>query len=58
MLVNEDGLLISQRDAPTMVFLTPQIHGKSLVISKPSGEKLKVEIKDKVSPEDKIIECR
>ncbi|KFM81269.1 MOSC domain-containing protein 2, mitochondrial, partial [Stegodyphus mimosarum] len=59
MLIGGDGVYISPGTAPSLTLLPPpQIQGKYLTISKPSGPDLKVEIKDSPTPEDKIIECR
>ncbi|KAF8795376.1 mitochondrial amidoxime-reducing component 1-like [Argiope bruennichi] len=58
MLVNKEGVLVSQREGPSLALLNIQINGNILLISTPSGTQLKVEIKDSVSPSDKIIHCR
>ncbi|GBM46335.1 Mitochondrial amidoxime-reducing component 1 [Araneus ventricosus] len=58
MLVNNEGVLISQREAPSLALLNVQINDNILLISTPSGKQLKVEIKNSVSPGDKIIQCR
>ncbi|GIY60505.1 mitochondrial amidoxime-reducing component 1 [Caerostris darwini] len=58
MLVNNEGLLLTQREAPSLALLTAQIHEKTLSISAPSGKKLNVDIKDSRSPNDTIVKCR
>ncbi|CAL1301700.1 unnamed protein product [Larinioides sclopetarius] len=58
MLMDSEGVLLSQKKAPTLALLTVRIDDKTLTISTPSGEKLKVEIKDSVSADDKIVPCR
>ncbi|GBM18800.1 Retrovirus-related Pol polyprotein from transposon 297 [Araneus ventricosus] len=58
MLIDSEGVLMSQKKAPSLALLTAQIDGKTLIISTPSGEKLKVEIKDSASANDKIVPCR
>lgn len=57
MLIDGNGKLVSQREAPTLVLLTPKINGKILSILTPTGLELRVEIKDSVSVKDKIIHC-
>ncbi|XP_035232946.1 mitochondrial amidoxime reducing component 2-like [Stegodyphus dumicola] len=59
MLIAGDGSFLSNAKAPRIALLRPpQILGKYLIVSKPSGDDLKIEIKDSPAPEDKIIECR
>ncbi|XP_035217832.1 mitochondrial amidoxime reducing component 2-like [Stegodyphus dumicola] len=59
MLIGDDGVYFSHGKAPLLSSLPPpQIQGKYLIISKPSGLDLKVEIKDSPTPGDKLIECR
>ncbi|KAG8179098.1 hypothetical protein JTE90_005454 [Oedothorax gibbosus] len=57
MVVDGNGKLVSQREAPTLVLLTPKINGKNLSIITPSGQELVVEIKDSSTEKDKIIHC-
>ncbi|XP_035232948.1 mitochondrial amidoxime reducing component 2-like, partial [Stegodyphus dumicola] len=59
MLISEDGMLLSQRQAPRLALLpAPQISGKYLLLTQPSGPSVKVEIKDSPASEDKVLECR
>ncbi|GBN89538.1 Mitochondrial amidoxime-reducing component 1, partial [Araneus ventricosus] len=58
MLIDGEGILISQEESSSLTLLTVQIDGKTLIISTPSGKKLNVEIKDSISPDDKTIRCR
>ena len=58
MLVNENGVLISQREAPSLVLLTPLIKDNYLIISGPNTKDLKVEIKQSPNPGDKMITCK
>ncbi|XP_055954128.1 mitochondrial amidoxime reducing component 2-like [Argiope bruennichi] len=58
MLVNSEGSVITLEKYPSLALLTLQIYDTILTISTPSGKKLNVDIKDSVSPDDKIIRCR
>lgn len=57
MIVNENGVLVSQRDAPTLVSLTPHIKDNYLIINAPNKEPLKVEIKKSPYPNEKVVDC-
>ncbi|KAG8177672.1 hypothetical protein JTE90_012449 [Oedothorax gibbosus] len=56
LLVDKKGCKLYVNEVPTMILLTPRIDRKTLVISTPSGEELKVKIKHEISAEDKIID--
>ncbi|GBO09795.1 Mitochondrial amidoxime-reducing component 1, partial [Araneus ventricosus] len=58
MLIDGEGVLISQEECPCLTLLTVQIDGKTLTVSTPFGKKFNVEIKDSISPNDKTIRCR
>ncbi|KAF8793675.1 mitochondrial amidoxime reducing component 2-like isoform X2 [Argiope bruennichi] len=58
MLIDNEGVLMSQKKGPTLALLDVQIDGKTLTITTPSGEKLNVEIKDSPGANDKIVPCR
>lgn len=58
MLVDANGVLVSQRQAPSLVLLTPHVKDNYLTINGPNTKDLKVEIKQSPSPDDKMINCK
>ncbi|XP_042906862.1 mitochondrial amidoxime-reducing component 1 [Parasteatoda tepidariorum] len=58
MLIDENNVLLSQRQAPKLALLAPQIIDSKLIISGPDVDPLTVDIESSPKPGDKIIECQ
>lgn len=57
MIVNESGVLVSQRQVPSLVLLTPHIDGNNLIITGPNVDALKIKIQKSPPPNAKKIPC-
>ena len=58
MIIDKNGSVITQKEGPSLVLLTPEIKENYLIIKSPDKEDLKINIRKSPSPDDKTIVCK